>query len=83
MRSTDRNKSGDHISVHWLDTPLPPTRWERMNTGWNNLPAAIVVAVVVLAIILPWSSIPVPDVPGMILPGISLSLSEDGVRISR
>lgn len=78
MRPTDPNNSDGHIPVHWLDTELPPTRWERLSRAWANLPGALVVALVVCAVIVPRASISLPGVPDVSLP--AMSVGSDGAR---
>jgi hypothetical protein len=82
MRSSRRNNAEGHISVHWLDTPVPPTRWEQLDQRWTNLPAAIVVMVVVFAIIVPWSLIPVSNLSQVSVSLPSLTRTDGGETAS-
>jgi hypothetical protein len=82
MRSTRRNHPEGHISVQWLDTPVPPTRWEQLNQRWANLPGAIVVMVAVFAIIVPWTSVPVSNLSQVSVSLPNLTGSDDGETAS-
>jgi len=72
MPSSRREDSDGHIPVHWLDKELPPTRWERWDRHWLNLPAALLVVLVVLAVVVPAPSIPTPSI-SIPAPDISLA----------
>lgn len=54
-----------HLPVGWLDTVLPPTRWERWSARWADLPAMLLVGLIgliVVATLIPWPSMATPSV---------------------
>ncbi len=66
----------EHIGVQWLDAAFAPTRWELLNRGWSNLPAALLICMVVLAIVVPTPSISL-SLPSIFSPAADPSLASD------
>ena len=78
MRFRREQRHEPHISVKWLDEPMPPTRWEVWTRRFTNLPAAIVLVAIIVGLVLPkpdvsWPGLPpMPDLPSPSMPDLSM-----------
>ena len=80
MPSMGRDDPNGHISVYWLNDTVPPSRWDRWERHWRNLPAALLIACVVFFTIVPMPtvSVPMPPFPDVSMPSWVTSAGDSG-----